>query len=139
MLFEYLLTLSAGFDQIMNEDRTFPRFIPRPGANISITIGESLTPRIAPLIAAHKATSTEPSKLAQRLDAAADARARGDDPDMDTRIAVTAALQAGVREIGERVEEAEGRFARGTWTQSRRKGEKEAQLEEIVQKREEEL
>ncbi|KAH6625717.1 hypothetical protein C7974DRAFT_396592 [Boeremia exigua] len=31
-----------GFDQIMNEDRTFPRFIPRAFQNVRVTFGEKL-------------------------------------------------------------------------------------------------
>ena len=31
-----------GFDDIMNEERTFPRFIPRPFQNVSVTFGEKL-------------------------------------------------------------------------------------------------
>lgn len=32
---------TAGFDQVMNESRGFPRFLPRPGKRISITFGDS--------------------------------------------------------------------------------------------------
>jgi monolysocardiolipin acyltransferase len=31
-----------GFDDIMNEERTFPRFIPRPFQNVRVTFGEKL-------------------------------------------------------------------------------------------------
>lgn len=31
-----------GFDDIMNEKRTFPRFIPRPFKNVRVTFGEKL-------------------------------------------------------------------------------------------------
>jgi monolysocardiolipin acyltransferase len=31
-----------GFDDIMNEERTFPRFIPRPFKNVRVTFGEKL-------------------------------------------------------------------------------------------------
>lgn len=31
-----------GFDNIMNEERTFPRFIPRPFQNVRVTFGEKL-------------------------------------------------------------------------------------------------
>ncbi|KAJ8113778.1 hypothetical protein OPT61_g4175 [Boeremia exigua] len=31
-----------GFDKIMNEERTFPRFIPRPFQNVRVTFGEKL-------------------------------------------------------------------------------------------------
>lgn len=112
--------LTPGFDQIMNENRGFPRFFPRPGATISITIGESLTPRIAPLLEAHRAGKGNLNELSARVDEAAAARSRGEDPDRDIRVAVTAALQQGVKEIGEVVEAREGRFERGEWTQSTR-------------------
>lgn len=31
-----------GFDDIMNEERTFPRFIPRPFKNVRVTFGDKL-------------------------------------------------------------------------------------------------
>lgn len=40
----------SGFDQVMNEYRGFPRFIPRPGGRLSMTIGEPITAKIQPLV-----------------------------------------------------------------------------------------
>lgn len=40
----------SGFDQIMNEYRGSPKPVPRPGASISITVGQPITDRIKPLV-----------------------------------------------------------------------------------------
>lgn len=39
----------------MSEERTFPRWLPRPGHKISITIGEPINATIEPLLAQCKA------------------------------------------------------------------------------------
>jgi monolysocardiolipin acyltransferase len=95
----------SGFDQIMNERRGAPRFLPRTGAKISITVGEPITSRIQPLVDAFRAGREDGS---------------GDDDPTQTRIRVVQELQESVRKLGEAVEEREGRFERGEWSQSRR-------------------
>lgn len=125
----------------MNENRGFPRFIPRGGARVSITIGESITPLIAPLVETWRANlpraSSSPSSASaptaetkEESDADAlrahqvhhaDYLSGAFDPDEATRREITSLLQEQVRALGEQVEEEEGRFARGTWGQSRRR------------------
>lgn len=133
----------------MNENRTFPRFLPRPGATVSITVGQSLTPLIEPMVKSWRAglpraDKPPPPKFA--FDAptppvlTAETRAESDteavrthqdhhadylggafDPDEATRREITSLLQEKLRALGEKVEEGEGRFANGSWSHSRRK------------------
>lgn len=128
----------SGFDQIMNEYRKWPRFIPRGGANISITVGQSLTPLVAPLVDAWRGglprasaadsehsppTKAESDTTALRAHQGehADYLSGAFDPDESTRREITALLQDGLRSLGESIEGEEGRFARGEWSQSRRR------------------
>lgn len=147
------VVLTSGFDQIMNERRGFPRFLPRPGASVSITIGPSLTPRIAPMVDAWRASlSTTASDSVSATPSASAAAAieavkpapqephlhgehphadymRGEfDPDEAARREITGVLQESVRALGEMVEGEEGRFERGSWSQSRRRESIEAGL-----------
>lgn len=124
----------------MNEHRGFPRFIPRPGANVSITIGQSISPLISPLVDSYRQTRSEldqqaplhtaPKELpgpTSMRNTAQDGKDYGDWPyagredeaTRDARIAITARLQEELTKLGERVESEEGRFERGEWAQSR--------------------
>ena len=117
-----------GFDQIMPEPRGFPRFLPRPGARLSITIGQPLTSKIKPLVDDWRdLAAKEPGSAglggewtggeAQRVE-----RSRGelaDGRERDVRVKICEVLQDAVRQLGERVETDEGRFDTGLWSQSR--------------------
>jgi len=96
----------SGFDQIMDENRGAPRFVPRPGAKISISVGEPVTRVIQPLVDAFKRGREDGS---------------GDEDPTQTRIRIVHELQEAVRKLGESVEAREGRFERGEWSQSRRR------------------
>lgn len=144
-----------GFDQVMNEYRGFPRPIPRPGGRVSVTIGDSISDRIQPLVqrwraiaaaesgdvgiggewrgsSSSAASQSESSPTFARgmteQDQAEDQRQRdvrskgllAGSREEAVRIEITAAIQEEVRLLGERVEEREGRFERGEWSQSRR-------------------
>ncbi|GMK57045.1 hypothetical protein CspeluHIS016_0308850 [Cutaneotrichosporon spelunceum] len=128
----------SGFDQIMNEERKFPRWIPRAGANVSITVGKSITPHIAPLVDAWR--TGLPRQAGASMESTAPTKAESDqsalrahqaehvnylsgefDPDESTRQEITAILQERLRSMGETVESGEGRFAKGVWSQSRRR------------------
>ncbi len=112
----------------MPENRRFPRFIPRPGARISITIGQPLTSKIKPLVDDWRGIAEkEPGSAGiggewtagegQRQE-----RSRGDLADgkeIEVRKKICEMLQEGVRDLGERVERDEGRFEKGLWCQSR--------------------
>ncbi|ORY23069.1 acyltransferase-domain-containing protein [Naematelia encephala] len=127
----------SGYDQMMNENRGFPRPFPRPGAKISMTVGESLTDRIQPLVDQwREMASKEPGAVGVGGDWAEtgteqgdggrlkDIRSKGDmaqGGEKDVRIKICEVLQEGVRQLGERVERAEGRFDRGDWSQSTRR------------------
>lgn len=130
--------LTPGFDQIMNEYRKWPRFIPRGGATVSITVGESLTPLVSPLVDAWRAglprhatlgseptapTKADSDKTALRVHQGqhADYLSGAFDPDESTRREITALLQNGLRSLGEVVEGEEGRFSRSAWSHSRRR------------------
>ncbi|KAF8582411.1 acyltransferase-domain-containing protein [Ramaria rubella] len=77
----------TGFDQVMNESRGFPRFIPRPGKRISVTFGES-------------------SKVQHRIDALRQGRTalrdRGECDD-ELRATITRAVQEELEVLGAQV------------------------------------
>lgn len=124
----------------MDETRGFPRFLPRPGASISVTVGSSLTPLVSDMVQAYRASRAELDQAAPLhpsvkevpgpqsiANTGQEGKAYGDWPyaereDMltrDTRVAITNRLQEELTRLGERVEAAEGRFDRGDWAQSR--------------------
>jgi len=124
----------TGFDQIMPETRTWPRPVPRLGAKITITYGPSLTPKIQPLVDEwRKIASREkgtvglggvwekegdsPEADEQRAIRSRGSLAGGKEEEM--RIRITNEIQKAIREMGEVVEEKEGRYARKEWSQSR--------------------
>jgi monolysocardiolipin acyltransferase len=90
--------LIPGFDTIMPEPRSWPKPLPRFGGNVSITIGNSLTPRIQPLVDRWRKDAGDTEKV---------------------RISLVDQLRDGLQELGERVETEEGRFEKGLWSQSR--------------------
>lgn len=125
----------------MPETRGWPRAVPRRGGNVSITIGDSLTSKIQPLVEEWKAVaagqtgtlgiggewekrgespSGEHQKSVRQAGNLADGKER------DIRIRICEVLQDSVRELGEKVEQAEGRFDRGEWSNSRRRLDVEA-------------
>jgi monolysocardiolipin acyltransferase len=135
----------AGFDQIMDERRGYPRPIPRPGASVSITVGSPLTPRISPLVDSWRAATKQLGRPPGEAGAAGAvgasgcigevgsgngdwaARANGEHPggkeaEESMRIKICEILQEGVRELGESVERKEGRMERGEWCHSSRRG-----------------
>ena len=121
------LTAGAGFDQVMPETREFPRFIPRVGARIRITIGKSLTPRIRPLIEEWRAVAEKESGAVgiggewSEGKGDREVRSRGelaDGREQALRIKICEILQEAVRELGEAVERKEGKFERGEWSNS---------------------
>lgn len=124
----------------MPETRGWPRAVPRRGGDVSITIGESLTPRIQPLVDEWKAVATtqtgtvgiggkweerdgSPPGGHQRSVREAGELAEG--KERDIRVRICEALQGSLRELGETVERDEGRFERGEWSNSRRHVESE--------------
>ena len=111
----------------MPEDRRFPRIVPRPGARLSITIGQPVTSRIKPLVDDWRsAAGREPGTAGvggewtagegQRHE-----RSRGilaDGKEREIRLKICEMVQNSVRELGEKVEKNEGRFERKIWSQS---------------------
>jgi len=111
----------------MPEDRKFPRFVPRRGDRLSVTIGQPITSSIKPLVDDWRdIAAREPgtagmggewtAREGQRLE-----RSRGDLADgqeREVRVKICDLLQDKVRELGEKVEREEGRFERGVWSQS---------------------
>lgn len=127
----------------MNEYRGFPRLVPRPGAKVSVTIGEPITSKIQPLVdrwrdlaAAEKGTlgiggewqsdqthmppgrEVEGEEARQRNVRGQGQLAGGQEEQV--RKEIVAVLQEEVARLGERVEAKEGRFERGDWSHSRR-------------------
>lgn len=121
----------------MNETRKFPRFLPRPGARISVTFGKPLTSTIEPLVSSWKEmAASEPGEagiggewgansVMHFRDVEADeekfVRGRGElygEREKQMRIDIVAKLQEGVRKLGLEVEEQEGRFENGLWSHS---------------------
>lgn len=125
----------------MPETRGWPRAVPRRGGNVSITIGESLTSKIQPLVDEWKAVAATQTGA---LGIGGEWEKRGESPpgehqrtvreagdladgrERDIRIRICEVLQDSVRQLGEKVEQAEGRFDRGEWSNSRRRGDIEA-------------
>ena len=117
----------------MPETRGWPRFLPRLGARISITIGQSLTPMIRPLVTEwRKVAETQagtvgiggqwkeedgspPSEHQRRT---RDQGVLADGKEKEMRIKICEVLQESVRKLGVAVEEEEGRFERKEWCQS---------------------
>lgn len=128
-----------GFDQIMPETRKWPRFVPRAGAKITITIGQPINHLLQPLIDEWRdiaASSSETLGVGGEWRSSSDekggdeiqganqrtVREEGrlaDGRERDIRMKLTAVMQEQVRKLGEQVEEEEGKFGRGEWTQSR--------------------
>ncbi|AFR93323.2 monolysocardiolipin acyltransferase [Cryptococcus neoformans C23] len=127
----------SGFDQIMPETRGFPRFVPRPGANISITVGQPLTSQIQPLVKAWKDMASE-EKGTLGIGGEWEQKVKGEGlagqqqrevrnkgqlihgREKEVRIKIVEALQEGMRKLGQDVERREGRFKRGLWSHSTR-------------------
>ncbi|WWC69460.1 uncharacterized protein I206_103400 [Kwoniella pini CBS 10737] len=130
----------SGFDQLLDERRGWPKPVPRPGAKISITVGKPLTSRIEPLVKAWREMAEKEvgtvgiggewnqeiekndSKLLGNVgNVQREIRSKGDlseGKERDVRIKITDTLQAGLAELGRMIEEKEGRFEQGLWSQS---------------------
>ena len=127
----------SGFDKIMPESRGFPRFLPRPGAQISVTVGEPVTGSITDLVKAWKdLAAKEPGTVGlggtwdpKRDDAPSeheqrDIRGQGrmaEGKEEEIRTQITATLRERLQELGQYVEGKEGRLDTGEWSQSRRR------------------
>ncbi|WRT67139.1 uncharacterized protein IL334_004105 [Kwoniella shivajii] len=127
----------SGFDQILDERRGWPKPIPRPGAKISITVGQPLTSQIEPLVKAwrdlagkevgpvgvggdwkQESQDDNPSMVG---DAQREIRGKGvlsEGKERDLRIKICDILQDGVGKLGAEIERVEGRFENGSWSQS---------------------
>ncbi|WWD01391.1 hypothetical protein V866_008335 [Kwoniella sp. B9012] len=129
----------SGFDQILDERRGWPKPIPRPGAKISITVGQPLTSQIEPLVKAWRALADkevgtvgvggdwkqeqikDTDTLGHVGDVQKEIRSKGalsDGREKEVRIKITELLQQGVSDLGREVEAKEGRFEKGLWSQS---------------------
>lgn len=124
----------------MPETRGWPRVFPRRGGDVSITIGESLTAKIQPLVDEWKAVAgtqtgtvgiggewekkgeSPPGDHQKRVREAGDL---ADGKERDIRIRICEALQDSLRELGQKVEGEEGRFDRGEWSNSKRREDSE--------------
>ena len=123
----------SGFDTIMPETRTFPRWLPRRGGKVTITFGRPITDRIKPLIdewrrvaEAQRGTvglggewekeGESPSGEEQKKVRDAGRLANGEERSL--RVRICEVIQESVRKLGESVEREEGRFERGEWCQS---------------------
>lgn len=122
----------------MPETRGWPRPLPRRGGDVSITIGQPLTPRIQPLVdewraiaATQQGTVGVGGEWEQREESPPGSHQRemrqagrlAEGRERDVRIRICEALQDGIRELGRKVEGEEGRFDRGEWSHSTRNDE----------------
>lgn len=84
----------------MSEQRTFPRFLPRAGHRIKITIGSPLNATLEPLLATYRKTFPDPYRPATYI------REVGDDlkdePDQLARMRseMASVLREGLMELG---------------------------------------
>ena len=104
------------FDTLMPETRGWPRPVPRKGGNVSITIGQPLTSTIQPLVEEWKRKAGAKVQGTDRH-----AGRDVDEEERALRIRICEALQDSVRTLGEAVEQEEGRFESGEWSNSRTK------------------
>lgn len=91
----------------MDEERGFPKFLPRPGANISIVIGEPINERIQPLIDEYRSKFPTPWRpVTYARDVQHDLR---DEPDELARLRSRMAevMREEVMKLGKRCEEME--------------------------------
>ncbi|ORX39877.1 hypothetical protein BD324DRAFT_615344 [Kockovaella imperatae] len=123
----------SGFDTVMPEPRSVPKWLPRRGGKVTVTYGQPVTDRIRPLIdewrrlagnqqgtvgvgGVWEKQGSSPSGQEQRRTREAGRLADGHERTL--RIKICEVLQESVRKLGEAVERGEGRFERGEWCQS---------------------
>ena len=109
----------------MPETRRFPRFLPRAGANISVTIGSPLTEAIRPLVDEWRSLAgkegDEVGVGGEWTGNDREIRDRGElfeGREKAVRMKIVEVIQEGVRRLGEEIERKEGRFERAEWCQS---------------------
>ncbi|GAA5903269.1 hypothetical protein JCM8208_002260 [Rhodotorula glutinis] len=96
-----------GFQEVMDEPRVWPNYLPRRHKDVTILFGEPLNPLLDPLLAAYRAQFPSPWRpktydrpVGQDLD---------DEPGVlaDMRSEMAETMRRGLMELGERVEEVE--------------------------------
>jgi monolysocardiolipin acyltransferase len=110
----------------MPEPRKFLKFLPRPGANVHITIGEPLTAAIEPLVSEWRRLAAEqPAAVGVggewEHESKREARGKGivaDGREEAVRLRICNLLQDTLQAMGETRERAEGKFDRPQWTNS---------------------
>jgi monolysocardiolipin acyltransferase len=127
------------FDTLMPETRGWPRPVPRAGGNVSITIGESLTSKIQPLVEEWKKISGKHRVVSgletEQLSTEGAVRDSGSDAtEKDFRIRICEALQDSIRALGVEVEREEGRFEKGEWSNSTKRLDIQAAKEKVVER-----
>lgn len=99
----------VGFEEVMNEERTFPRFLPRTGKKVTVIIGEPINDAVEPLLAEYQRKFPDPWRpVTYGRDVAEDLKAEPAGlADMRSRIAD--ALRTELMKLGEKVGEVEAR------------------------------
>jgi monolysocardiolipin acyltransferase len=106
------------FDTLMPETRGWPRPVPRKGGDVSITIGESLTSRIQPVVEEWKRIASKGRRIEDVKEEVGKGSGDLDGKERDLRIRICEILQDAVRALGVDVERQEGRFESGEWSNS---------------------
>ena len=89
----------AGFDKLMPEGRHAPwKYLPRPGAHLSVTFGAPMSPAVVRSALSGTATSTREEVVSGTA-----AEAEGRSKDREVRIAVTEVVQRAVEALGRQV------------------------------------
>ena len=127
------------FDTLMPETRGWPRPIPRAGGDVSITIGESLTSKIQPLVEEWKRISKKHRGVGwlETEEGSTEGTVRessADATEKDFRIRICEALQDNIRALGGEVEREEGRFEKGEWSNSTERLDIQAAKEKVVER-----
>lgn len=100
-------TLLSGFEQVMDEPRVWPNYLPRTGKDVTILYGEPMNAAVEPLLAAYRAKYPTPWRPAtyerpvgQDLE---------DEPDEVGRMRseIAEAMRQGLMQLGQRVDEVE--------------------------------
>lgn len=110
----------------MPEPRKTFKFIPRPGADVHITVGKPLTSAIEPLVAEWRRLAAEqPAAVGVGGEWEGDAKralrgqgAVADGREEAVRIQICEILQNALQAMGETRERAEGKFDTPQWTNS---------------------
>lgn len=98
-----------GFEEVMNEEREFPRFLPRTGKKVTVIIGEPINDAIEPLLAEYQRKFPHPwLPITYGRDVQEDLKE--EPPQLaEMRSKIAEAMRQELRKLGQKVAEVEAR------------------------------